>query len=197
MSVKENPKRFWTFVRAKFAKPGIPKFINFYNAFASTPVDKAKLFNAYFLVFSVLTATDNVYSKDDCANSYSHLSLTNITLSENEVLNCLRSINVSKASGPYGIPGRLLKAVATEITPSLTKLFNLSLSSEKVPSAWKIALITPILKNGDPHVMTNYRPISLLPILSKVLDVYTVIAMSLYNTNYLSINMVSFKEEIE
>ena len=133
MSVKENPKRFWTFVRAKSAKPGIPKFIKLYNAFASTPVDKANLFIAYFQ--SVFTATDNVYSKDDYANSDSHLSLTNITLSENEVLNCLRSIDVSKAGGPVGMPGRLLKAVATEITPSLTKVFNLSLSSGKVPSA--------------------------------------------------------------
>ena len=98
------------------------------------------------------------------------MSLTNITLSENEVLNCLRSIDVLKASGPDAIPGRLLKAVATEITPSLTRVFNLSLSSGKVPSAWKIALITPILKYGDPHVVTNYRPISLLSILSKVLE---------------------------
>ncbi|CAB4026008.1 dynactin subunit 2-like, partial [Paramuricea clavata] len=91
-------------------------------------------------------ATDNVCSNNDYANLDSHTSLTNITLSENEVLNCLQNINVSKASGPDGIPGRLLKAIATEITPSLTKVFNLSLCSGKVPSAWKTALITPILK---------------------------------------------------
>ena len=60
MSVKENLKRFWTFVRAKSAKPGIPKFINFHNAFASNPVDKANLFNDYFQ--SVFLATDNVHS---------------------------------------------------------------------------------------------------------------------------------------
>ncbi|CAB4040147.1 Hypothetical predicted protein, partial [Paramuricea clavata] len=119
---------------------------------------------------SVFTATDNVCSNNDYANLDSHTSLTNITLSENEVLNRLQNINVSKASGPDGIPGRLLKAIATEITPSLTKVFNLSLCSGKVPSAWKTALITPILKEGNPHVVTNYRPISLLSILSKVLE---------------------------
>ena len=106
------------------------------------------------------------------ANSDSHLSLTNITLSENEVLNCLRSIDVSKASGPDGIPGRLLKAVAAEITPSLSRVFNLSLSSGKVPSAWKIALITPILKNGDPHVVTNYRHISLIDFIESIGEMY-------------------------
>ena len=133
MSLKENPEQFWTFVRAKSAKPGIPKFIKLSNSFASTPVDIANLFKAYFQ--SVFTATDNVYSKDDYANSDSHLSLTNITLSENEVVNCIRSIDDSKASGPDGMPRRLLKAFATEITPSLTKAFNLSLSSGKVPPA--------------------------------------------------------------
>ncbi len=99
-----------------------------------------------------------------------HTTITNIVLSEDEVFNCLQNIDASKGSGLDGIPGRLLKAVAAEITPSLTRVFNLSLCSGRVPSEWKTALITPILKNGDPHITANYRPISLLSILSKVLE---------------------------
>ncbi len=65
-SVKENPKLFWLFVRAKSEKPGIPDFVNFSNTFASTLVDKANLFNLYFQ--SVFAKTD-----DYCSDNYVNL----------------------------------------------------------------------------------------------------------------------------
>ena len=47
---------------------------------------------------------------------------------------------------------------------------NLSISSEKFPSSWKAAKITPIFKSGSRSVPKNYRPISVLPIVSKLLE---------------------------
>jgi hypothetical protein len=79
-----------------------------------------------------------------------------------------------KATGSDEIPARLLKETARIITPSICKLFNKSLQQGTVPQAhaqdWKLANVVPIYKKGDKEYTKNYRPISLLPIISKVLE---------------------------
>ncbi|CAB4042628.1 Hypothetical predicted protein [Paramuricea clavata] len=97
--------------------------------------------------------------------------LSNIVLTEfNEVAEVLRYLDPQKACGPDGIPSRLLLELADEIAPSLSKLLNMSLSLGVVPSKWKLANITPVFKADDPTLSSNYRPISLLCVLSKVLE---------------------------
>ena len=63
----------------------------------------------------------------------------------------------------------MLKATVGTITPAVTKLFNMSIKSRKLPNKWKLALVTPIPKPGNKSDPANYRPISLLSILSKLL----------------------------
>ena len=87
-----------------------------------------------------------------------------------KVQSLLSQLKVSKATGSDGIPGFLLKLTADIIAPSLTSLFNKSLKSGIFPSCMKIADITPLPKTGDRTLPTNYRPVSLLPILSKLLE---------------------------
>ena len=77
---------------------------------------------------------------------------------------------LAKASGPDGIPARLLKECSQEIAPSLCSLFNLSLQSSWIPSEWKPADVAPIHKKYSKEPAENYRPISLLSIVSKVLE---------------------------
>ena len=93
-----------------------------------------------------------------------------ILCTEEEVLSLLQSLDVTKASGPEGISARMLKGTAVAITPVVTKLFNLSLKSGTFPQAAKMSLIMPIPKSLYPTSPSNYRPISLLSILSKVLE---------------------------
>ena len=82
----------------------------------------------------------------------------------------LRNLDVNKALGPDGIPARVLKECANELAPSLCYLFNKSLSLSVVPSQWKLAHVVPIHKKGSKEHVSNYRPVSLLCILSKVLE---------------------------
>ena len=60
--------------------------------------------------------------------------------------------------------------VAPAISGSLTKLFNYSLSQGVFPSEWKQANMTPVPKSGDRHMVNNYRPISVLPVIAKVFE---------------------------
>ena len=70
------------------------------------------------------------------------------------------------------IPTRLLKDVLPEASNSLLDMINLSLLSGYVPQSFKVAVIKPLLKKPtlDPEVLANYRPISNLPFLSKILE---------------------------
>ncbi|CAB4035230.1 Hypothetical predicted protein, partial [Paramuricea clavata] len=82
----------------------------------------------------------------------------------------IMKINPHKASGIDKISARLLRIVAPVIAPSITRIINMSLSTGKFPSRWKTAMVTPLYKKGTECDPSNYRPISVLPILSKVIE---------------------------
>ena len=82
----------------------------------------------------------------------------------------LSSLDTSKAPGIDGISPVVLKQCAIALTPPLTTLFNLSLTTGSLPLEWRTHLIKPIPKSNDRHSGFNYRPIALLPIISKVLE---------------------------
>jgi hypothetical protein len=79
-------------------------------------------------------------------------------------------INPTKASGPDLINHRLLKEAAPIIKYPLCKLFNLSLQVASYPSQWKRANKTPVFKNNKQNDVNNYRPISLLGVISKCME---------------------------
>lgn len=82
----------------------------------------------------------------------------------------MKKIDSTKATGSDGLPGFLLKACSDLLTPSLTRLFNMSFRSGVFPDNMKLAHVCPLFKGGDSTIPTNYRPVSLLSIVSKMLE---------------------------
>ena len=82
----------------------------------------------------------------------------------------MRSPNKSCELDPF--PTELIKKCLPQIAPAITRVINSSLESGEVPSALKIAVIRPTLKkpNLDKESLRNYRPISNLPFVSKILE---------------------------
>ena len=87
-----------------------------------------------------------------------------------EIYHSLSTLDTSKATGPDKISAHMLKATARSIAPSVTVLMNLSLQTGTVPTEWKKSLIVPIPKSSTATTPNDYRPISFLSILSKVLE---------------------------
>ena len=134
----------------------------FYN-----PKDKANAFNNFFLHHSDID-TSNAELPSTC-DVPAH-SLTNITVTESDVTDLLKNIDISKATGPDGISPRLLKEAGNAISKPLSKLFNLSLEIKTVPEVWKRANVIPIYKKGEKTNINNYRPISLLSCVGKLCE---------------------------
>ena len=82
---------------------------------------------------------------------------------------CLMT-KTAKAQGPDNIHPRILKELAVEIAPSLTLIFRKSYETGEVPTDWLKANVSPIFKNGQKYLASNYRPISLTCIASKLME---------------------------
>ena len=92
------------------------------------------------------------------------------SVKEEEILTELKNLKRKKATGLDNLPTGLLKDAAGVIAKPLTFIINLSLETGVVPTEWKMAKVIPIFKSGSMAEIDNYRPISILPTLSKILE---------------------------
>ena len=129
--------------------------------------EKSELFNKYFIAQSAVN-DDNI-TPPDTVNQGNH-TLEDIHITETDVSDVLCLLNTSKASGPDLLNPTLLKEASSQLALPLASLFNKSLTSGVFPEAWKEANVTPIYKKDDPSIVNNYRPISLLNIIGKVME---------------------------
>jgi hypothetical protein len=164
--IKCNSKRFWGFVKKKRNSSTVPNCMFFNDTQADNPASIAESFNSFF---------QSVFTKDDdtdlppfdtriidqlCAISFNYI----------DTLQVLLSIDTNKAVGPDNVSGLLLKECAHELAVPLTIIFNRSLCSGVFPEMFSKANVAPVFKAGDRTDVTNYRPISLLPLISKLFE---------------------------
>jgi hypothetical protein len=103
-------------------------------------------------------------------NQSSDTSLKFSPILVDNVISTLKALKTCKATGLDQIPAKILKLSADIVAPSLTFIFNLSLTTGIYVDEWKQARVTPIYKSGDKRLCENYRPISVLPIVSKAFE---------------------------
>ena len=114
-----------------------------------------------------------------------------VTVSEN-IINIFKNTNVPKAAGLDNLSGRFLKDGAAFLAKPFTDLCNLSITSGKFPDYCKIANLKPIYKKGFLTEASNYRPISLLSLISKVIEKVIHDQTSVFlNSRYLLYNYQS------
>ncbi len=131
--------------------------------------EKANAFNKFFVDQGKLEISDN-----DLRNLSKPIapafSLEKIELTVKDIEDILKSIDTSKATGPDGVSPKMLKATANTIAPILTCIFQKSIETCCFPEDWKIANVTPLHKKDEKELVTNYRPISLLSCIGKILE---------------------------
>ena len=110
---------------------------------------------------------------------------------EEQVEKRLSELNISKSPGPDNLHPRVLKELASVLAKPLSIVYRTSLDSGIVPMAWKTARITQIFKKGDKRDPSNYRPVSLTSIASKILE--SIIGDSVMS-HLLTNNLLSSKQ---
>ena len=166
-SAKDNPKRFWSYIKGKKQESsGVSPLRNADGIIHSEADVKANILNKQFVF--VFTKEDTANIPDKGPSPYS--SMNNITVRTKGVEKLLSNLQPDKATGPDMIPARLLKQLSTEIAPALALVFQSSLDCGRVPRDWTMAHVVPVFKKGDKSAASNYRPVSLTSICSKALE---------------------------
>ena len=108
-------------------------------------------------------------------------------VSTNFVLKELSKLKVIKASGPDGITARHLKDAASVIAKPITYLVNPTISTGLIPAEWKDARVTPTFKSRARNDVNYYRPISVHPLVSKIMEraIQVQLLAFLQNVTYL------------
>ena len=116
-------------------------------------------------------------------------------VTRHELTSLLTNLNIKKSSGPDEISPRLIFEIAHEILSPLVYIFNLSIATGTVPDQMKIARVIPIFKHGLKTQTENYRPISLLNVISKLLEktIYTRVNSFLTKHDLLSKDQFGFR----
>ena len=166
-----NSKSYWTLVNSLMNSDSpdnhsIPP-IQVGEDLISDMKQKAEVFNNYFCCQSDLN--DSGKPLPNIPNRRT-TGLSHITITENEVEDILKIQDTSKATGPDLLNPRLLKEAYSILKYPFCRLFNLSLEQGRFPSDWKNANVTPVFKKDSPSDCKNYRPISLISILGKVME---------------------------
>ena len=157
-------KKFWSHVKSTSKSSRIPEFIAHNEISRSCPKDQAELFNEFFYQqFSDASTYDIPYD-------FSEDSRFDIDFDHTRTRKLLANINSNKAHGPDGIHGKLLKNCAVGLAYPLTLLFKVSYNCGCIPEEWKLGHVVPILKKGNKHDVSNYRPISLTSLVMKTFE---------------------------
>jgi len=144
----------------------LPIFLHSNNSKPVTPEDIPN----YFKDFYCKPVNNNTPSKKLSNNNQLKQSLYLSPTTADEVYSCIQSIRNGCANQHTCIPIKIIKAVALTISQPISQLVNLSFTSGKFPNMLKVGQITPIFKKNNKQDINNYRPVCVLPILSKVFE---------------------------
>jgi hypothetical protein len=172
-----NMKKMWSTLNNLLGRNKQNKLPDFFiddtgNNITSS-IDIANKFNDFFTNIGTTLANkipspDSDFQAQSCSPLKNSLFLSPTT--PEELLSFTTKLKSSHSSGIDDISSIMLKSIIGNISCVLSHIFNLSINVSIVPSKLKIAKVTPIFKSGDPHNFTNYRPISILPATSKLLE---------------------------
>lgn len=135
------------------------------------PITLATSLNHFFL--ESVNEIAQLFSTPECIDSPVNPTqpVFEITeIADAEIAKIISNLSNSKAKDVFGLNTNFIKEHKDSLVRPITHLVNLSLRHAVVPSVWKVAAVTPIFKSGKKSDMSNYRPISILPIISKIAE---------------------------
>ncbi|CAB4010237.1 RNA-directed DNA polymerase from mobile element jockey-like, partial [Paramuricea clavata] len=173
---KQNPKEAWKTMNNLLGRQNKPTKVNELSISGNNLTNSEDIAEGFNEFFSNIGP--DLASKIDTSNhnfqEYIKKPKSEFTVFEsittNKVYYLLRGLSSAKATGIDKISSKILKLAAPAISSSLTYIFNQAITLCTFPDEWKMARVSPLYKNGQKNLPGNYRPISVLPAVSKVME---------------------------
>ena len=200
---QNNPSKMWKTINVVLGKTTRSTSAPLVEHEGKQITDKEEIvsaFNEHFInVGHSLASKIEVKSKDDPTQYLIDIETSarfRFKSVKHWVLTALKGLKESKSSGPDKIPAKVLKDAAELNCVPLAIIFNESLWRGVFPEKWKLARVTPILKSGKQSEMNNYRPISVLSGVSRLLEkvVHDQLFEFLTANNLLSKNQFAYRK---
>ena len=190
---RDNPKKFWKLIHSEILPDATKPIFNFVNPDTETLHQQDEipdLINNYFSQIGSKLASE-IPKSDDGYTISGHRNLNQFELSEftlPDVLNYIKNISIYKSSGIKKLSTRFFKDVMLYIPEVFVHMYNSVRLSGVFPDPWKIATVIPLPKTNDPKSPSELRPISLLPIVGKIMEklIHKQLSTFLEDTNYLT-----------
>ena len=151
----------------------VPRTLSHGENTTSRPCEIANVFNNYFASVAE-TAKQNInYCHKQFYEYVKHQFNNSIFIQPTDskkIANITSFLNINKGCGPFNIPNKILILLKQDISLQLTDLFNLSFHSGSFPFILKTAKVVPVFKKGSKIDCCNYRPISHLSNVEKILE---------------------------
>lgn len=170
-NISINMKLFWSFTKGKRQTNTYPTEISYGDVKSSDPSTMCQMFSEYFQTTyaspdgNVLNANVNTIRAQNSPTDFDA-----IHISPRDVEAILDGLDENKNGGPDGIPNLFVKRTSKNLSFPLSLIFNKSLNTGIFPEQLKTALVTPIHKKDSRSAVTNYRPVCLLNVFSKVFE---------------------------
>ena len=187
------------------------------DSVVSKPEQVGELFNEYFInITNNIGKDDSIKELENTMTSiYQHKDHTSIktimqSMSENPnvpqefyfrqtdsnvIRKLLMDLKIKKATGHDMLPAKLLKLGSESLCLPIAQLINKCISSGKFPSSMKYADVCPIFKKGNNMDIANYRPVSILPSMSKIFEKVIIEPLSTYFENILTPYVSGFRRQ--
>ena len=192
---KTAPKTYWkilkTFVNGTKI-PLIPPLL-VGNQLVTDFLVKANLFNDYFS--QQCMTVDNDSSIPPNITFATEQKLSTVEFCTDDIVKIIKSLDPNKAHGHDEISIRMIKLCTTSISKPLSILFRNCFVNQCFPNEWKKANIVPVHKKNDKQLIKNYRPVSLLPVCSKIFEkvIFNSLFKYLEDNNLLNGNQSGFR----
>ena len=201
---KSNPKGFWKAIKKCLPdNKACQQRSRSFNIDSTVTKDKKEIANGFNRFFASVAAKlraalpacaphlDGIRHKLNPRNERFRLK----PVTKGEVSKVLMSLKRSKSPGIDNIPPGTVKDEAKVIIHPLLHIINLSFTTSTIPQEWKLARCVPIFKSGSAKEFDNYRPISVLPVFSKILEriVHNQLYEYLESNKFLSSQQFGFR----
>ncbi|CAK1580099.1 unnamed protein product [Parnassius mnemosyne] len=210
MNCENKPAKTWALINKlsynKIKETKAPAEFQTETATLTDPLEICEHFNQYFSTIgeSLTSEIPSFFHHNNIFATDKHTVLSEdqmlsqlIPTTTEEVLRIINNISLNTASGIDGINTKSVKCFKNLISPELTKCINECLQSGIFPCSLKIAKVTPIFKSGNRSNPGNYRPISVLPVISKVFEkiLYNHLQTFLESNNFLYNKQYGFRRK--